>query len=170
MTSDRGIVRGLWTASGKTYGLGRLAPGELQYMDREYRFEYIPGDLRGCLHVRTHGDDKLIGENVTCVSFFVTREADVFVLFADKFPVLPGWLSQYERTRLSVTRTDTRADDLTGYFGLYRHRVPSGPVVLGGCSPRTMLAHEWYVESGGMNYCMYTVAIVPTARAQNPTC
>lgn len=153
-------VKNITTASGREYGLNKLILGEYQYMDRYYQFNYIPNDLAGCLHLKTHGNDKLINEAELCVSFEVNCPVVVYVLYADKFPVLPKWLSEYERTRYNVTRQDSQPDNLKGYFSLYRKNFSQGMISLNGCSPSGMLAEEWYVSSNGANYCMYSIAIL----------
>ena len=161
MNKDEIILSRLASASGKIYETNTLIPGELQYMDRAYRFCYVPELLIGCTHIKTHGNDKLIREDDLCVTFEVDRPVDVWVLFADKFPVLPEWLKEFERTRNNVTRQDSKAENLKGYFSLYRKRFSEREIVLRGCSPKSMLAQERYVLSGGENYCMYTVALSP---------
>ena len=145
--------------SGREYSVSRFAPGELQYMDRDYRFNYIPDPLLGCAHIRTCGNDKLTPETERCFTISVDCAVEVYVLYPDKQPVIPKWLAEYERVRMNVTRQDSRADNLKGYFSLYKKRFPAGDIVFYGSSPLEMLAQPWYETSGGINYCMYSVAI-----------
>ena len=145
--------------SGREYAVSRFAPGETQYMDRDYRFNYIPEELIGCAHIMTCGNDKIIPESQPCFTLEIDSSADVYILYPDKQPVIPEWLSEYERVRMNVTRQDSRADNLKGYFSLYKKRFPAGEITFYGSSPLPMLALPWYVGSGGMNYCMYSVAI-----------
>ena len=35
--------------SGREYSIGKFLPNELQYMDRDYTFNYIPEELKGCV-------------------------------------------------------------------------------------------------------------------------
>ncbi|PKP59743.1 hypothetical protein CVT91_06265 [Candidatus Atribacteria bacterium HGW-Atribacteria-1] len=153
-------IKNITTTSGKEYCLNKLLFGEYQYMDRYYQFSYIPSELNGCTHIKTHGNDKLISESDICLSFEVNYPVEVYVIYADKFPVIPKWLYEYERTRYNITRQDSRSDNLKGYFSLYRKYFPKGIISLYGCSPDELLAEEWYVKSGGRNYCMYTIAIL----------
>ncbi|MBN2819756.1 MAG: hypothetical protein JXP36_12340 [Bacteroidales bacterium] len=152
-------VSKLTSSRGKKYAINRIVSGGYQYMDRDYQFNYVPEELNGSLHIKTHGNDKLISENDTCFSFVCNCDIDVYILFADKFPVLPSWLNQFERTRLNVTRMDSNAANLKGYFSLYRKSFSKGQVVLNGCSPTSMLEKKGFVESMGSSYCMYTVVI-----------
>jgi len=145
--------------SGREYAVSRFAPGELQYADREYRFNYIPEELIGCTHIMTCGGDKLIPETQPCFTIRTDSEAEVYILYPDKQPVIPKWLCDFERVRMSVTRLDSRADNLKGYFSLYKKRFPAGEITFYGNSPLEMLAIPRYAESGGINYCMYSVAI-----------
>jgi len=152
-------ITNLTSASGKPYALGKFTPGEYQYQDRHYQFNYIPEQMSGCLHIKTHGNDKLTPEDSECFSFNTQTAVDVYVLYADKFPILPRWLESYERTRLNATRIDSSPDTLKGYFGLYKKRFPAGKVTLYGASPNALLAEDWYVSSGGNGYCMYSVCV-----------
>lgn len=113
-------ISSIRTASGKSYGLGKLAKGDYQYEDIE-----------------------------------------VYVIYPDKQPVLPKWLESYEKMRMNVTRIDSMCDCLKGYFSIYKKVFQKGEVTLYGCSPDNMLNEEWYVESKGANYCMYSVALKP---------
>lgn len=82
------------TASGKEYGTNRLMTGELQYMDRLYQFAYIPDELSGCLHIMTHGWDKMICEDDWCFTLETDRPCEVYILYPDKQPALPNWMAQ----------------------------------------------------------------------------
>ena len=160
MNNNEIIITKLSTASRKEYSVNKFITGEYQYMDREYKFNYIPKELNGCTHIKTHGNDKLISENDICVSFEVNCDVNVYILYADIYPLLPKWLNQFERTRYNVTRQDSRVDNLKGYFGLYRKTFSKGFIDIFGCSPNTMLAEDWYVKSGGANYCMFSIALL----------
>ncbi len=144
--------------SGREYSIGKLLPNELQYMDRDYIFNYIPEELKGFVHIRTCGNDKLIPENEPCFTMKAEHDVDVYILYPDKQPVIPKWLESFERLRMNVTRVDSRSDNLKGYFTIFKKRFPAGLITLYGNSPLEMLAQDWYVKSGGINYCMYSVA------------
>lgn len=154
-------ISNIKTASGKSYGLGKLATGDYQYEDRLYQFNYVPDELKEAIHIKTHGNDKMISEDQECFSFECDEDIEVYVLYPDKQPVLPKWLESYERMRMNVTRIDSMCDCLKGYFGIYKKVFPKGKITLYGCSPNKMLQEEWYVESNGTNYCMYSVALKP---------
>ncbi|QQO10395.1 hypothetical protein [Breznakiella homolactica] len=155
------MISNLCTASGKIYEIGKLVPSHHQYVDRLYQFDYVPDELSGCLHIKTHGDDKMINEDEVCFSFDSDQDIDVFILYPDKQPFLPKWLIEFERKRMNVTRMDSMASNLKGYFSIYKKQYKKGPVVLFGNSPSSMLAQNWYVETKGANYCMYSVCIKP---------
>ena len=97
-----------WTASGRPYQLGELRPGHHQYVDRLYQFAYVPEELSGCPHVMTFGDDKMLPEDEPCFSLEVSRPCGVYVLYPDKQPYLPQWLTDWERVRMNVTRMDSQ--------------------------------------------------------------
>ncbi len=160
MTQQVLEISQLVSASGNAYEVSSLKQNQLQYVDRDYQFDYIPDELAGALHIKTFGNDKLISENDLCVSFRVNCDVDLYVLYADKFPSLPMWLQEYERKRLNVTRLDSTPNNLKGYFGLYKKTFTKGLIELKGCSPQKMLEQDWFVKSLGYTYCMYTFVIV----------
>jgi len=152
-------IKNINAVSGKTYGMGKLLTGDYQYEDRLYQFDYVPDELKGCLHIKTQGNDKLISENEECFSFEIDEAADIYVLYPDKQPILPKWLENYEITRLKVTRLDSMCCNLKGCFSLYKKTFEKGKVIFYGCSPQKMLDEEWYVKSMGAGYCMYSVCV-----------
>lgn len=151
--------------SGREYAFNKLDIGSLQYMDRGYRFAYIPEEIKGHVHLKTCGNDKLISENEQCFSFDVDRPVDIYILFADKFPVIPDWLKSYERIRKNITRQDSDPNNLKGYFSLYKHYFPEGKIIFNGCSPEVMLKRKDYVLSMGSTFCMYTLCIIPCSES-----
>lgn len=152
-------IRIVSTVSGKIYQIGRLQMGHHQYMDRLYQFDYVPEALQGSPHIMTCGDDKMISEDQPCFTVEVDGPASMYVLYPDKQPVLPGWLESWKRERVNVTRMDSSASSLKGYFSVYRRDFPAGRITFNGNSPNAMLREDWYVETGGNTYCMYTVAV-----------
>lgn len=159
MDSGKIKITNLVATSGKEYGINELLPNGKQYMDRDYTFNYIPDELKGCTHILTCGNDKLTDEKDLCLSFTVDAPVEVNILFADKFPTIPIWLNDFERVRLNVTRSDSDPSNLRGYFSIYRKRYPKGEIQLFGCSPSYFLKKDWFVESLGFTYCMYTIAL-----------
>ena len=155
------MISNLDSKSGQIYEIGKLLPSHHQYVDRLYQFDYVPKELSGCLHIKTHGNDKMISEDDPCFSFDSDQDVDVFILYPDKQPVLPKWLIEYERMRLNVTRLDSMPSNLKGYFSVYKKRYNKGHIVLFGNSPSCMLAQDWYIDTKGTNYCMYSVCIKP---------
>lgn len=45
-------ISNLISSSGKEYGINKLIPGEHQYMDRDYQFNYVPEELNGSVHIK----------------------------------------------------------------------------------------------------------------------
>ena len=152
------MIRNIVTASSHEYGLGRLKQGEHQYMDRDYRFNYIPEKITDAVHIMTFGNDKLICEDEICFSFTALHDVDVFIIFADKFPVVPIWLDDFTRLRMNVTREDSSPETLKGFFSIFQKSFPKGKMELGGCSPKSMLTKD-FSDSLGRGFCMYSVAV-----------
>lgn len=154
------MIRIIESASGKEYAISVLDRGYQQYMDRQYQFDYVPDELRGCAHIMTCGNDKMTPEDALCFSLETDCPVDIFVLFADKHPILPKWLLEYKRVRMNVTRLDSMPWNLKGYFSLFQKSFPAGEIYFYGNSSHVMLDQDWYVNTEGANYCMYTVAVV----------
>ena len=155
------MISNLVSISGKPYEIGELSYGHRQYVDRLYQFDYISTGLHGCLHIKPHGDDKMISEDEPCFSFYCEKDINLYVLYPDIQPVLPKWLMDFERMRMNVTRLDSMPSNLKGYFSIYRKIYKKGHITLNGNSPLGMLANQGYVNTFGTGYCMYSVCIKP---------
>lgn len=160
-------ISNIKTKSGKKYGISKLKHGFYQYEDRFYQFNYIPDKLKDSLHIKTYGNDKMISEEQECFSFECDEDIELYVIYPDKHPILPEWLKCYERMRMNITRTDSNPANLKGYFSLYKKVFKKGKVTLYGCSPQRMLGEEWYVETNGAGYCMYSVCVKPISYKDN---
>ena len=145
--------------SGKEYSVGKFMAGEFQYMDRDYRFNYIPKELKGCVHIRTCGNDKLPPRNRALLYDESRARCRGLCFISRQQPVIPKWLESFQRLRMNVTRVDSRSDNLKGYFTLFKKSFPAGYITLYGNSPLDMLAQDWYITSGRINYCMYSVVV-----------
>jgi hypothetical protein len=154
-------ISNIQARSGNEYRQGLLKPGHLQYIGRNYQFNHCPEALDGAAHIMTFANDKMMPETEECFSFDVEEAVSVYILYPDKQPYLPAWMAGFDRMRWNVTRTDSMADNLKGYFGVYKRDYPAGTVTLYGNSPLRMLEEDWYVDSFGADYCMYSVCVAP---------
>ena len=150
----------LWTASGKTYQVvyNGLFPGTQQYIDRDYEFDYVPARLKGKILIKTAGNDKMYEEDEICLRFEVDRKVVVYVLHANKFTTKPAWLHNFKNTGDIVTRTDCSEATMKGIFTVFAREYPAGSIALGGCLPPGFLTPS-FRQSGGENYCMYSVVV-----------
>lgn len=153
------MIYNLQAVSGAQYEIDTLKRDRQPYIDRDYRFLFVPDELNGLPLVKTCGNDKLLSEREPCFSFHSDTDVSVYVLFADKFPVVPSWLEQFDRLRLNVTRYDSNPENLKGYYSVYRRNFPKGIITLNGCSPDALLKQAWYIDSIVNNYCMYAVCV-----------
>lgn len=153
----------LQAASGKAYvvGEGEFLPGSLQYIDRDYTFDYMPQVLKGATKIKTAGDDKMIAEDQVCLSFRVNVPVTVYVVYGDKLRILPSWLQQWTNSRYKVTRKDSNPTTLKGLFTLYAHDFPPGIVTLKGNLSKAMAEDEEFRRMKGSTFCMYSVVVVP---------
>ena len=159
MTNRRLCITDLTAASGKEYLVGSFAPNALQYVDREYVFDYVPESLEGKPHIRTAGDDKMIDENDPCLSFRVNMPVTVYIVYADKLRVLPRWLEDFADTREKVTRDDSDTTTLKGIFTLFARDFNLGQIVLNGNLSEEMRSDPLFMARGGGTYCMYSVVV-----------
>jgi hypothetical protein len=153
----------LRAASGKAYvaEAAGFVPGGLQYIDRDYTFDYIPQVLKGATKIKTAGDDKHIPEDKACLSFRVNVPVTVYVVYGDKLRVVPSWLREWTDTRYKVTRKDTNPSSLKGIFTLFAKDFPAGVVTLNGNLSKRMAEDEEFKRMKGGTFCMYSVVVVP---------
>ena len=153
----------LHAASGKAYVVsqGDFLPGSLQYIDRDYTFDYIPQILKGAAKIKTAGNDKMIPEDRVCLSFRVNVPVTVYVVYGDKLRILPTWLQPWTDTRYKVTRKDTNPSTLKGIFTLFAKDFPPGVVTLNGNLSKQMAADEEFERMKGGTFCMYSVVVAP---------
>lgn len=158
------IISNLQVASGKEYQINynSLDKGSIQYIDRNYLFDYIPDFLRGENFIKTAGNDKMITENKLCFSFEINVPVTVYIVYADKLKILPKWLEEYNNIREKITRQDSNTSTLKGIFSLFSKDFEAGKISLGGNLADEMLDDQKFKDSGplGTNYCMYSVILV----------
>ena len=157
------LVTRVTAASGKAYQIapGGAVTGGRQYIDRDYRFDYVPALVRGQTHILTAGNDKMIDEHAPCLRIELGAAATVYVVYADKLRVLPRWLEGYCDTREKITRTDSNPSTLKGIFTLFAQACDAGVVTLYGNLSTAMRDDPAFCASGplGTNYCMYSVIV-----------
>jgi hypothetical protein len=162
----------LKAASGKPYVVvdGGFAPDGKQYIDRDYTFNYIPEFLKGATLIQTAGDDKFFVEDKLTLSFRVSAPVTVYIVYGDKLRVLPAWLRNWTDTRWKVTRKDTNATTLKGYFTLFAKDFPAGEIRLLGNLSNKMANDPAFKKLKGSTYCMYSVVVAPKkpTRAAQP--
>ena len=157
------LVTRVTAASGKAYQIDPhgAAPGSLQYIDRDYTFDYVPELVLGQTHIRTAGNDKMIDEHAPCLRIELGAAATVYVVYADKLRLLPCWLKECVDTREKLTRADSNPSTLKGIFTLFARDFGPGVVTLYGNLSAAMRDDPTFQASGplGTNYCMYSVIV-----------
>ncbi|MFA6561310.1 MAG: hypothetical protein WCV00_05325 [Verrucomicrobiia bacterium] len=139
---------------------GAFVPDGLQYIDRDYTFNFIPAFLKGQTLIRTAGNDKSILEDQPCLSFRANVPVTVYVLYGDKLRILPDWLRQFTDTRWKVTRKDTNAATLKGFFTLFSKEFPAGVISLNGNLSKQMAEDAEFKRLKGSTFCMYSIVVV----------
>ena len=151
LTSDT-LVKNVRAASCLPYVTGRLASGNMYYVDREYRIDNIPSALTGATWIRTHNDDKRASDD-EFLHFEAVRPVDVFVAYdlgEERISRQPDWLTgtgRFEGEGFASTGLKISVVDSDGKTSLsvFRRRFPAGLISLGG-----NLAEG--VEGAGSNY------------------
>ena len=153
-------ISNLKVTSGKNYLVkyNSFYDDSLQYIDRNYRFDKIPDDLKGVTLIITAGNDKMFEENEICFSFNVNKAVIVHILYADKYPILPNWLLDYKKTEKKVYRHDSSNDTMKGIFTVYSKEFLAGEIQINGCLGKGIKT-EKFIKSGGSGYCMFSVVI-----------
>jgi hypothetical protein len=156
-------ITDLKASSGKAYVVceGDFLPGTGQYIDRDYKFDYIPQILKGATKIETAGNDKMILEDQVCLSFRVNVPVTVYVVYGDKLRLLPEWLRHWTDTRYKVTRKDSNPTTLKGIFTLFAKDFPAGVVTLNGNLSKQMADDEEFKRMKGGTFCMYSVVVAP---------
>lgn len=120
------IITNLVVSNGETYEIDTLATDKKVYIDRGFKFKQVPAVLEGKDFIRTANADK--GETAAdFITFDLTGEARVYILYDDRASVLPAWLDDVAWT-LDVITQDT-TDVLRR---VYYQDFIAGPVQLGG--------------------------------------
>ena len=152
-TPTGSLIVDVVAANGKTYQLDNLDTGSLVYIDRTYTFTDVPIELNGAQFIRTANNDKT-STAADFLSFTLTANATVAVLFDVRASTLPAWLSDgtWSLTNEVVDTSDVVRQTYTKQF-------PAGSVQLGGNSMAPM-------DGAGSNY---NVLATPTEPAPTPT-
>ncbi|PKB57577.1 MAG: hypothetical protein BZY73_02390, partial [SAR202 cluster bacterium Casp-Chloro-G3] len=120
------IITNLVVSNGETYEIDTLATDKKVYIDRGFKFKQVPAVLEGKDFIRTANADK--GETAAdFITFDLTGEARVYILYDDRASVLSAWLDDVAWT-LDVITQDT-TDVLRR---VYYQDFIAGPVQLGG--------------------------------------
>jgi hypothetical protein len=115
--------------SGREYAIGTLATGESQYVDREYTFAQIPPELDGLPVIRTANDDSGAKRGTDdFLSFWLSAEAEVFVLHDVRIEPKPSWLDEWQATGEVVTNDEYGVERS---FDVYRGAFAPGEVLIG---------------------------------------
>ena len=120
------LITNVTAASGNAYERHKIAEGDAVYTDSTKVFTNVPLTLDGHEYVRTANSDK-DAIDAAFVSFSLTSEADVYVLYDDRATRLPAWLDDG-----TWTSSGMRVDIKGGRLLAYLKHFPAGPVQLGG--------------------------------------
>ncbi len=130
----------------------------LQYIDRDYRFDRVPEELKGGTLIMTAGNDKMFEESERCFSFNVNKRVLVSILYADKYSVKPDWLNNFTNTQKKVYRQDSSTETMKGIFSVYSKEFQSGLISINGCLGKGIKT-DHFVRTCGSGYCMFSVLI-----------
>jgi hypothetical protein len=127
-----GLITDLNVSDDRAYEKDVLTTGKLAYVDRNYVFTHIPSVLEGQEFIRTANDDKDVTAD-DFLTFTLTRDAIVYVLYDMRSITLPEWLAD---DSWEITNSFVVTDDVIRR--VYQKAFPAGEVTLGGNSQPPM--------------------------------
>jgi hypothetical protein len=131
-------IKGISTASGTPAVTDKLSlsnPGNLQYIDRTYRFTSLPAGYSGLESIRLANNDKA-NTSLSYLTFTITTQETVCLGF-DSGHTPPSWLSSWMNTGKSLVGTPT--------FNVYKKTFPAGTVTIGGPASGGADSHNTYI-------------------------
>ncbi|HEU0022380.1 MAG TPA: VCBS repeat-containing protein [Dehalococcoidia bacterium] len=139
------LITNIVVSNGKTYQGDTLGSGKLTYNDRGYTFTSVPSRLDGPEFIRTANEDKT-ATGPDFLTFSLTADATVYVLFDDRVVTLPAWLNDgtWSLTGETVGTTDATRR-------VYQKQFSAGIAQLGGNAMAPM-------RGAGSNYNVVAVA------------
>jgi hypothetical protein len=129
-----------------------MAVGKRVFLDREFTFTEVPAALDGQEFLRLANDDKDIA-SPTFLTFTLTDDANVYVLYDMRSTTLPGWLGVGGWTQEDYY---VATDDVYRY--VYSKTFPAGKVRLGGNAQLPMTGAQ-------SNYVVVASPVSPGASA-----
>lgn len=130
-------VKGISTSTGTPAVTDKLAttnPGNLEYIDRTYRFTSVT-PYAGKEMIRLPNNDKTASATATYLTFTITTAENVCVAW-DTLNATPAWLSSWTNTGNSLVGNST--------FNVYRKSFAAGTVTLNGAA-----SHDNYIPFVG---------------------
>jgi hypothetical protein len=131
-------IKGISTASRTPAVTDKLSlsnPGNLQYIDRTYRFTSLPAGYSGLESIRLANNDKA-NTSLSYLTFTITTGETVCLGF-DSTHTPPSWLSSWTNTGKSLVGTPT--------FNVYKKTFPAGSVTIGGPASGGADSHNTYI-------------------------
>lgn len=118
--------------SEKLYNVAKIDTGLNVYTDRDYTITSVPAYLKGASFVQTAMDDKK-NTSDTFLTFFVKKDAIIYVGYDPRGKAIPAWLNKWTKTGDYIGTTDPGSNYLEVYSKLAKagELYPS-PLLLGG--------------------------------------
>ncbi len=104
-----------------------LEAGDVYYVDQGHTLISIPPSLVDGIWIMTANND-VNNSSASYITFDIDRSSSVYIAYDAGASALPGWMSSYINTGLSVSTTDSLSPSLN----LYRRNYNPGTVTLGG--------------------------------------
>jgi hypothetical protein len=141
------LITGIVVSNGNAYQMDTLGAGSLTYTDRAYTFTSVPSLLDGQEFIRSANDDKTANE-ADYLTFRLTANARIYVLFDDRAVTLPAWLNDGTWT---LTGDTVGTTDITRR--VYQKQYNAGTVQLGGnaAAPMAGAASNYNVAAVRIN-------------------
>lgn len=120
------LITDIQVRNNREYEKDVLTTGRLVYVDRNYVFTHVPAALEGQEFIRTANDDKDVTAD-DFLTFTLTRDAIVYVLYDMRSITLPEWLAD---NSWEMTNSFVVTDDIIRR--VYQKAFQAGEITLGG--------------------------------------
>ena len=107
------------------YVVGGLRIGNRQYIDRKYKFTFVPTEFVGLDYIRTANSNKKYTD-LDFLSFKINKPSIVYVAYDSRIKSRPGWLKTFTQTNKQILTQNSAP------FIIYEKKFNEGTVVLGG--------------------------------------
>lgn len=136
------LVSNLTVGTNKAYQWFSLTSGSRIYIDRDFTFSTIPGEIAGATALRTANDDKTVSSATNHISFTANQGITVYVAYDERNTTITQWLNSGAGWTDAGFTLGTVGDNVTKK--VVRRSFPSGSTVTLRGNGATSSANSMY--------------------------